>query len=126
MANGRSPAARIGALEGAVAKLESLQKELDKVLEPHFRAQAELFDRRFAEGFREQAELIDRLFILRFEEWDKRWDGKLDRKLGQLEQRWEQKLDQKLEEKLEAKLQPLRDELSVVREGLKTLLARGR
>ena len=112
MANGRSVAARVGALEGRVEKFE---KELAKMLEPHFRAQAELFDSRFAEGFRDQAELIDRLFILRFDEWDKRWDAKL-----------EQKLEQKLDQKFEAKLQPLRDELATVREGIKTLLARRR
>ena len=104
MANGGSLAARVGALEG---KVEKFERELDKVLEPHFRAQAELFDRRFTEGFREQAELIDRLLTLRFDDWDKKWDVKL-------------------EQRFEAKLQPLRDELGIIRAGVRTLLARRR
>jgi DNA anti-recombination protein RmuC len=96
MANGKSLVARVGALEGKVAKFESFGKELDKVLEPHFRA---------------QAELIDRLFILRLDEWDKRWDAKFE---------------QKLEQKFEARLRPLRDELAIVRQGVQILLTRRR
>ena len=126
MANGKSLIARVGALEGKVDKLELFRKDLDKVLEPHFRAQAARFDQRLADELRGQAELIDRLFILRFEEWDKRWDAKFDQKLDERLGLLERRLEQKLEQKLEAKLLPIRDELAVVREGIRILLKRRR
>jgi high-affinity Fe2+/Pb2+ permease len=115
--------ARVGALEGKVAKLESFRRDITKQLEPLFRAQAQSFERTLADELREQAELIDRLFILRFEEWDKRWDLKLEQTL---EEKLEQKLEEKLEQKFEAKLQPLRQELAIVREGIGILLKKGR
>lgn len=86
-------------LEERVSAIEA--QLAGKTLEEHFSEQAELIDRRFAESFGEQAELIDKLFIYRFDEWDKRWDAKLD-----------------------AKLEPIRTDLTAVKDGVKIILAR--
>ena len=81
---------------------ESFHKDFDKILEKHFRAQAEMLDQRFA--------LIDARFV----EMDKKWDEKLDKRVATLEAR--------LETRLEAKLEPIRKDLTIVREGMKVVL----
>lgn len=116
-------------LEARVAAIEA--QLAGKTLETHFREQAELFDRRFAESFREQAEvidqrlahdfreqaeLIDRLFTYRFEEFDKKWEGKLAAGLAGLEQR--------IDTKLERRLEPLRTELGRLTDAVLALVAR--
>jgi hypothetical protein len=90
-------------LEERVSEIET--NLAGKILEEHFREQAELIDRRFDDSFRAQAELIDKLFAYRFDEFDK-------------------KLDAKLEVKFESKLSPIRSDLAAVREAVKIILTR--
>ena len=65
----------------------------EKSLEARVAAiEAQLAGKMLQEHFREQAELIDRLFVYRFAEFEKKFNGKLDDKLDSLESRLDVKL----------------------------------
>jgi hypothetical protein len=105
-------------LEGRISTIETLLG--NKTLEEHFREQADLIDRRFADGFREQAELIDRLFVYRFEELDKKQDAALDSTPENLEGA----LDANVDAKFDAKLEPIKRDLAVIKDAVKAILMR--
>jgi hypothetical protein len=67
----RSLLRRMENLEERVEKLEGFQRDFDKTLEKHFRAQAEMLDERFAQ--------VDARFV----EMDKKWDLKLEAKFDE-------------------------------------------
>ena len=106
-----------------------------KTIEQHFREQAELIDRRFAESFREQAELIDRRFVEGFREQaelvDRRFaDGfreqaeLIDRLFAYRFEEFDRKSDVKLESNFQSNLDPIRRDMDFLKAAVTTILTR--